>query len=99
MYSNFEEKGKIFTQVITKVPIAVVVQTTANLIRGEIHIRPDERLKDALDGDGKPFVAITNAIILNAQNEEIYRAKFIILNREQIVWILPEDEINQAGES
>jgi uncharacterized protein YcfJ len=49
MYSNFEEKGKIFTQVVTKKPINVTIQTTNQLIRGKIHIRPEDRVKDEFE--------------------------------------------------
>jgi hypothetical protein len=49
MFAQFEEKGKIYTQVVSKIPVDVIVQTTQHTIRGKIHIRPDIRLKDELN--------------------------------------------------
>ncbi len=97
MQTNFDEKGKFFTQVITKKPIAVIIQTSQQLIRGEIHIRPDDRLKDTLDRENTPFLAVTNAVVLNAQQEELYRSSVMMINVSQIIWIIPDSEIAQAG--
>ena len=60
MITQFEEKGKIFTNVITKKPVAVHLQTSQHLIRGNVHIRPDERLKDELN-QTEVFLAVTDA--------------------------------------
>jgi hypothetical protein len=50
MVPGFEdEKGKIFTEVVTKLPVVVMIQTVIHRLHGNIHIRPDERLKAELD--------------------------------------------------
>ena len=51
MSIEYDEKGKYYTNVIQKVPVPCMVQTTTNLIRGLIHVRHDERLKDELEND------------------------------------------------
>jgi hypothetical protein len=43
---RFDEKGKIFTDVISKEVMGVIIQTLAERIRGKIHVRPEEPLKD-----------------------------------------------------
>lgn len=91
MVPGFEdEKGKIFTEVITKIPIAVTLQTTLQRLRGNIHIRPDERLKAELDRD-EPFLAMTDVAILDADGNPLLRADFLAVRRDQIVWVIPEE--------
>lgn len=91
MVLGFEDdKGKIFTEVVTKVPIAVTIQTTVQRVRGKIHVRPDERLKAELDRD-ELFLAVTDATILDANGNALQRADFLAIRRDHIVWVLPED--------
>jgi len=88
MFAQFEEKGKIYTQVVSKIPVEVVVQTTHQIIRGRIHIRPDSRLKDELN-TSDPFIAITEVEITNLEGEILHKGEFLAVNRAQIVWVLP----------
>lgn len=97
MVTHFDEKGKFFTPVITKNPVAVIIQTITHRISGNIHIRPDERIKDELDRV-ESFLAVTEPIVLDAEGKEIETAKFIMVNRHQIVWVLPVGELaNQSS--
>jgi hypothetical protein len=88
MFAQFEEKGKIYTQVVSKIPVDVIVQTTQHTIRGKIHIRPDIRLKDELNIQ-EPFFALTDVEILNFQGEIIQKADFLAVSRSQVIWVLP----------
>ncbi len=97
MYSNFEEKGKIFTQVVSKKPINVTIQTTSQLIRGKIHIRPEDRVKDELNRKDL-FIAVTDATIFSPSGEAIFHGGFISVNTEQIVWLMPDEEVKPAKE-
>lgn len=92
MYSQIDEKGKIFTPVITKKPIRATIQTTTHLIHGDIHVRPEERVKDALQQEDF-FLAVTDAVIYSNDHQELYRCKFITVNQAHIIWLLPDDEI------
>ena len=96
MYTQFEEKGKIFTPVVTKKPVRVIIQTTAGLVRGSVHIRPDQRLKDALEVD-EDFLAVTEAEVLDANRQVLYQTSFLAVRQAHIVWILPEEELLQTG--
>lgn len=91
MTFEYDNKGKFFTDVISKTPLAVLVQTTTHLIQGMIHIRRDERLKDELDRN-KPFLALTDIKILGGEGQELYTSDFIAIQRKQIVWVLPQEE-------
>jgi hypothetical protein len=92
MVTHYDEKGKIFTQVVSKHPVQVLIQTVLNAIRGTIHVRTDARVKDELNGtDG--FIAVTDAVVYNILNEEVYRSGFMVINTNHIIWVIPEEEM------
>ncbi len=88
----FEEKGKIFTRVVTKKPIEVTIETISHRIKGQIHIRPEDRIKDELNR-GETFIALTNATIYNKVGEQLFQCNFISINCAHIVWLVPDEEI------
>ncbi len=88
---QFDEKGKFFTDVIQKIAVHAVVQTTTQLIRGKVHVREGERLKDELDHD-ELFLAMTDASVLGADGQVQFDAPFLAVRRSQIVWVLPDEE-------
>lgn len=94
MYSSFSEKGKIFTNVVTKKPIDVYIQTNLHFIRGRVHIRPDDRLKDEIN-QNETFLAVTEAVVQDQQGNTIYKADFLAVNRSQIVWLVPTEELKE----
>jgi hypothetical protein len=91
MTIEYDDKGKIFTEVISKVPINVTVQTTAQMIKGTLHVRRGERLKGELDRD-ELFLALTDASILGSGGEILFQTPFLAVRRNQIVWVIPEEE-------
>jgi hypothetical protein len=96
MTLEFDEKGKIFTEVVSKLAVPAIVQTTEHLIRGNVHVRRDERLKDELDRD-ELFLAITDASILDADGQVIHQARFLAVRRAQIVWVMPVQGTGELG--
>ena len=97
MTVEYDDKGKIFTDVVSKVAIPAVVQTTQQLIRGNIHVRRDERLKDELDRD-ELFLAMTDVSMIGADGQETHEARFVAVRRAQIVWVMPAREAQETGE-
>ncbi len=95
MTMHFDEKGKFFTEVVTKNPIPVMIQTLTHRIHGYIYVRPGERLKDELD-QSYQFVAITDAVVYGSSDDELSRAEFMIVNIDQIIWIVPEQYSDQT---
>jgi len=95
MTINYDEKGKYYTDIISKVAVTARIQTTSHFIEGNIHIRNDFRLKDELDRD-EPFLAVTNARIYNANHDLLYRTQFIAVRRDQVVWITTQDDIEKG---
>jgi hypothetical protein len=99
MVTQFDDKGKIFTNVISKRPVQAVVQTETQQIIGKIHVTPSERLKDELNGSDQ-FIALTDAVIYNLEGVEQYRCHFLTLNRNFVIWVIPEEDLireNGAG--
>jgi hypothetical protein len=88
MAIEYDEKGKYYTNVVTKLPVAAVVQTTTHLIRGFIHIRQGERLKNELEAD-EFFLAVTDAVVQDGEGKVLFNAPFMAVQRAQIVWIFP----------
>ena len=92
MYEPYEEQHKIFTHVVTKEPLEVIIQTTSYKVIGSIHVRPDYRLTDEINTD-EPFLAVTDGKVWDDSGSLVYETRFIAVGREQIVWIIPNQEI------
>jgi hypothetical protein len=91
MTIEYDEKGKRFTDIVTKRPVYATVQTTKHLMRGNIHVRRDQRIKDELD-QGEKFIAVTDVSILGADGQVLFQAPFLAINRDHIIWVLPEQK-------
>lgn len=93
MFNEFEDKGKIFTQKITKEQREVIIQTIHQKISGTVYIQMDLRLIDELNNQSG-FIALTNVKIFDEHDQVKTKSKFLALNTNQIIWILPINEIN-----
>jgi hypothetical protein len=85
-----DEKGKLFTEVVTKIPIQVTMQTATHKLVGRIHIRPDQRLKDELD-KAESFIAVTDASLFDADGKIVHRTDFMAVRRDHIIWVIPDE--------
>lgn len=93
MSIEYDEKGKIFTDVVSKVAVYAMLQTTTHLMRGRLHIRRDQRVKDELDHE-ESFLALTEVSVLGADGNVLYEAPFLAVRRSHIVWVMPESSPN-----
>lgn len=93
MVTEYNERGKFFTNIITKDPVHVLIQTANQRIEGEVHMRRDERLREEINQPER-FLAITNAIIFDAIGTELYRTNLLMINSSQIIWLTPFSEMN-----
>ncbi len=91
MAIEYDDKGKRFTDIVTKRPVYATVQTTKQLMRGNIHVRRDQRIKDELDLDDK-FIALTDVSILGTDGQVLFQAPFLAVNRAHIIWVMPEQK-------
>ncbi|MCB0101793.1 MAG: hypothetical protein H6635_14680 [Anaerolineales bacterium] len=98
MTIEYDEKGKYYTDIISKTPIPSAIQTATHLIRGTIHVRREWRIKDELESEGA-FIAVTNAEVFSSDGSILYQPPFLAIRKDQIIWIIPtEDENEQGGE-
>jgi hypothetical protein len=95
MFTSFEDKGKIFTNIVTKEPVEVIIQTSIHHIHGYVHVRPDDRIKDEINLNER-FLAVTNATVSSNEGKELFTVEFLAVNREQIIWIYPKEEFENT---
>lgn len=98
MSMNYDNKGKFFTNVITKEAVPVVIQTLTHRVEGFIHIRPGERIKDELDRE-ETFLAVTDARVFDARGIMTHTSDFVSINRSHVVWVMPVEENTQSDAS
>lgn len=98
MTIQFDDKGKFFTDIISKAPIPATIQTLTHRIQGNIFVRQGERLIDELVAVGQ-FIAVTNAVVYTTRGEPLYRSEFMTINRDQIVWIVPHEGEKSSSDS
>jgi hypothetical protein len=96
MKIQFDEKGKYYTDIVSKDALPATVQTQTHRIRGNIYVREEERVKDALEKSGH-YLAVTDATIYDAQDQALYHCDFLALNQDHIVWVLLDVDV-QPGE-
>ena len=96
MSIEYDEKGKYYTNVVPKIAVPAIVQTTTHLIRGMVHVKQGERLKDELE-NGEDYTAVTSASVFDANGDLLYTGSFLAVQKQQIVWIMPVEEDHQQG--
>lgn len=97
MSVEFNEKGKFFTEIVSKFAISAIIQTTMHRVEGDIHVRAEGRLIDELNA-GERFLAVTNAKIYHQDGSLLYKTNFISISRSEIVWIIPNEDIVNGGQ-
>ena len=90
MTIHYDEKGKFFTDIISKKSVDVIIQTNTHRIEGKVHVRRGDRLSDELDRD-VAFMAVTEAKIFDTSDQPVYTSDFLSVAKSNIVWILPSE--------
>lgn len=98
MSTEYDEKGKIFTEVVSKVALYATIQTITHRMRGRVHIRRDQRVKDELDREEK-FLALTEVTVYDADDAVLYETPFLAVQRAHIVWVIPEPNADPEKDS
>jgi hypothetical protein len=92
MAIRYDDKGKYFSDVIHKKAVRVFIQAAQYSINGEIYILPGSRLKDDLDQSQK-FLPVTHVKVLDQDKKVLWETNFLLLNLEQVIWIIPEEDL------
>jgi hypothetical protein len=96
MSSVYDNKGKSFTPVVHTIATPVIIQTATNRIKGNLHLREAERIKDVLNAS-EDYIAVTDATVMDGDGiVNIYQAPFLALNRANVIWVI-EDSPKQPG--
>ena len=90
MSMRYNDKGKFFTDRITKDAVPAIIQTLAHRIEGDLYARLEERFIDALNKD-EQFIAVTDAVVYNARGQQLYQSDFLVVNRDHVVWMIPKE--------
>ena len=98
MTVQVDANGKLFTDVVPTVAVRATLQTTTQLIQGDIHVRVGERLKDELDHPAA-FLAVTDVEVVGPNGHVLFRTPFLAVNRAQLVWVMPAAEENEGQSS
>jgi hypothetical protein len=96
MTIEYDEKGKIFTDIVSKIAVYATIQTTMHMMRGRIHVRRDQRVIDELDVN-ENFIAITEVTVLGADGQTLFQAPFLAVRRSHIVWVIPEPKSGEEN--
>lgn len=87
---RYGPRGKYFTEVVSKDPVPVLIGTRDGRVEGVIYVHPDNRLLDEIN-EGPAFLAVTEARV--HENGETVMTNFLALNRDQVHWVIPRDEM------
>jgi uncharacterized protein DUF6812 len=98
MSYEYDEKGKIFTDHVSKIAVYATIQTTTHLIRGRIHVRRDQRIIDELDQD-ENFLAITDVNVMATDGQVLFQSPFLAVRRTHVVWVIPEQKSGEERDS
>ncbi len=100
MFSSLEDRGKIFTRVVSKAPVEVLILTNVGSlsIKGNFHVRAGERILDQLNEVGA-FVPITEAEIQYGDGRPTQYSAFIMLNRDQITMMIPTEDLKNSEQT
>jgi len=97
MAIEYDEKGKFFTDIISKKVVRSDIQTVTHHIRGNIHVRTGDRISDEINQPNL-FLPVTSAEIYSLDGEKLYTSDFLAVNREHIVWLMPIEEHQDKAE-
>jgi len=91
-FVNNPQLGTPFPDKIDKIVKKVVIHTLSDVILGDFHCRPRLRLIDDLIS-GDPYIAITNATVYDKSGKARFKTKFLSVNRDHIVLIIPWEDL------
>jgi hypothetical protein len=98
MTIEYDEHGKLFTDIVSKISIYVTIQTTTHMLRGRMYVSRDQRAKDELDRS-ESFLPLTDVQVQGPDGQALFHAPFLAVKRDHIVWVMPEQKTDEGGNS
>lgn len=97
MEMRIDDKGKYFTPRVAKECLPALIRTADQIIVGEVHVRPERRLKDDLGDDRSRFLAVTDARVYTAADETLlYHSSFLLVSYQHIITLSPLEAIENV---
>lgn len=80
---------------VEKAQVQVIIFTAIHRIECTMYTYKDARILDELNAGAKAFIALTNAKVFPIQSDEkiLYEVDFMALNKNNIICIVPQDNI------
>lgn len=92
-----DDRGKFFTPRVTKESVAAAIRTADHMIVGQVHVRPDQRLKDELNSAHDRFIAVTDARVHNALGSDLlFESSFLLVDARHVIFITPLEAIKDS---
>ncbi len=90
MSDNPKTENHFMGLVIETKKLPVILQTETNRIHGKIHLRENERIKDALNTSDK-FIAMTDVLLFDRiGNSLVQKSAFMAINLTKIIWVFED---------
>jgi hypothetical protein len=97
MEARIDEKGKYYTPRVIKDPVQAFIHTNNHLMVGQVYVRPEHRLSDALSEDHARFLPVTDVQVYDiATHALLYQSNFLLVAYHSIVMIGPLDALIKA---
>lgn len=87
-----DERGKYYTERMSKHSIEVLIVTVHGHIRGHVFVLPGQRVKDLLNNSAERFLAVTDATLTQHDKAANQNFRFIAVNKEFIISVVPMNE-------
>lgn len=77
-----------------KEKLRVIIYTSNQRVRGEVHLYENSRLTDILNADTatKDFLPVTNAEVTDLRGGKSFEVSFLSINRKHIETVMEDDE-------
>ncbi len=76
--------------------LTVLIRTAGQVIVGQLHIRPQTRLKDELDLCSDTYLALTRARVYAPDARLLYVTDFLLVARASIETVAPIEDLRLA---
>lgn len=76
-------------------PAGVSIKTLdGSVIEGKVNLGYENRISDLFTASGRPFIVLFDAMHFGAPKKEV-----LVLNKQFIVWVKPQDEKQGTAEA
>ena len=95
MTFEYDEKGKIFTDIVSKVAVPATIQTTTHLLRGVF-------MSAGTSASKMNWITMKNSLRLpmlaywGRTDNHSFTSPFVAVQRAHIVWVIPEQNQDEG---